>query len=298
MSQSFRGDEVSKTHLKSLNLGNLETIGDDTRVQSFRNVSVCLLEKLTNQHHHGGGSVTANIVLSGRGSSNHNGGRVLYLHLSEENVSILGQLDLGSSVSLGVAVGYFDRSLYLSRTVNKPETVSFTSLCDNYDNTHILMVPRGPRLDFKTSCRPSPALMLTFRASPLLCDKRVSKLQGKATFGCGGVYSYWYRRTRDSALGLRSCAADMIVNLSAQRLYRDQIGRGLKKRCWCRRFRDFVIAQACTSWSQAIADGLGWDIFSAPPRGGKRCKVRTEGLGEQPIRGDFSQRWYEAIPIS
>jgi hypothetical protein len=156
-------------------------------VQSFRDISVCLLEKLANQHNHRGGSVTANIVLSGRCSSNHNGGRVLYLHLSEENVSILGQLDLGVSVSLGVVVGYFDRSLYLSRTVNKPETVSFTSPYENSDNTHILMVPRGPRLDFKTSCRPSPALMLTFRASPLLCDKRVSRLQGKATLAAGGL---------------------------------------------------------------------------------------------------------------
>lgn len=35
-------------------------------------------------------------------------------------------------------------------------------------NTNILMVPKGPRFDFRTSCRPSPALMLTFKASPLL----------------------------------------------------------------------------------------------------------------------------------
>lgn len=31
------------------------------------------------------------------------------------------------------------------------------------------MVPVGPKLDFNTSCSPSPALMLTARASPLLC---------------------------------------------------------------------------------------------------------------------------------
>lgn len=209
----------------------------------------------------------------------------MYLHLSEENVSILGQLDLGVSVSLGVVVGYFDRGLYLSRTVNKPETVSFTSPYENSDNTHILMVPRGPRLDFKTSCRPSPALMLTFRASPLLCDKRVSRLQGKATLAAGGGYSLLVSTYSGLGLGVEElCCRHDCRSQWARRLCRDQIGRGLKKRCWCTRFRDFVIAQACTSWSQAIADGLGWDIFSAPPRGGKRCKVRTEGLGEQPIR--------------
>ena len=31
------------------------------------------------------------------------------------------------------------------------------------------MVPKGPKFDFKTSCKPSPAWILTFRASPLLC---------------------------------------------------------------------------------------------------------------------------------
>jgi hypothetical protein len=71
--------------------------------------------------------------------------------------------------------------------------------------------------------------MLTFRASPLLCDNGVSRPQGKATLAAGG-YIYWYRRTRDSALGLRSCAADMIVDLSGHEGYVEiKIGRGLKK---------------------------------------------------------------------
>lgn len=33
-------------------------------------------------------------------------------------------------------------------------------------DSYIFIVPRGPRLDLRTSCRPSPALMLTLRASP------------------------------------------------------------------------------------------------------------------------------------
>lgn len=43
--------------------------------------------------------------------------------------------------------------------------------------TNILMVPIGPKFDFKTSCKPSPALILTFRASPLLCSKSVAASQ-------------------------------------------------------------------------------------------------------------------------
>ena len=38
--------------------------------------------------------------------------------------------------------------------------------------THILTVPLGPRLDLRTSWRPSPALMLTLRASPRLCRRQ------------------------------------------------------------------------------------------------------------------------------
>lgn len=60
---------------------------------------------------------------------------------------------------------------YLSRSVDKPAPVSFASAHRSAEEVgpYILMVPRGPRFDFSTSCRPSPALMLTRRASPRRC---------------------------------------------------------------------------------------------------------------------------------
>ena len=74
------------------------------------------------------------------------------------------------------------------------------------------MVPRGPKLDLRTSCRPIPALMLTLRASPLLCDERlVTCLQDATTIGgAEDVKGHPWKRTRDSAFGLRSCAADIL----------------------------------------------------------------------------------------
>ncbi len=65
--------------------------------------------------------------------------------------------------------------------------------------TNIFIVPMGPKFDFNTSCRPSPALMLTLRASPLLYGRL-------ATFSV----DFWIlQHTLDSAFGFRSCAADI-----------------------------------------------------------------------------------------
>lgn len=66
-------------------------------------------------------------------------------------------------------------------------------------STNIFMVPMGPKFDFNTSCRPSPALILTLRASPLLYSRL-------APFSV----DFWLQEhTLDSALGFRSCAADI-----------------------------------------------------------------------------------------
>jgi len=64
---------------------------------------------------------------------------------------------------------------------------------------YILIVPEGPRFDLRTSCNPSPAEMLTFRASPRLYIQSACAYIARPT-----------RRTLDSALGFRSCAADML----------------------------------------------------------------------------------------
>lgn len=63
----------------------MKTLGD---------VTIGLLEQLTDKKNNGGGAVAANVVLGGGGSRNHDGGGVLNLHFAEEDVSVLGQLDL------------------------------------------------------------------------------------------------------------------------------------------------------------------------------------------------------------
>lgn len=93
-SMFFASYHLQKTHLQGLVLCNLETIRDNSRVQSFRDVAIRLLQKLTDQQNGRRRTITTDIVLGSRSSRNHDGGGVLYLHLPEENVSIFCQLDL------------------------------------------------------------------------------------------------------------------------------------------------------------------------------------------------------------
>jgi hypothetical protein len=67
-------------------------------MQSLGNVSVCLLQQLSHQQHHGCSSIAADIILCGRSTGNHDSRGVLDLHFAEENVSIFGELDLASTV--------------------------------------------------------------------------------------------------------------------------------------------------------------------------------------------------------
>lgn len=73
---------VPFTRLQRLDLCNFKPVCDDSWVQSFGDVSVGLLQELAYQEHNRRCSVAANVVLGGRGSSNHDGCGVLYLHLS------------------------------------------------------------------------------------------------------------------------------------------------------------------------------------------------------------------------
>ena len=59
-------------HLQSLCLRNLKAIRDDSRVESFGNMSIRLFEQFSNQQHHGGGAITRDIILCRRSSSDHN----------------------------------------------------------------------------------------------------------------------------------------------------------------------------------------------------------------------------------
>jgi hypothetical protein len=155
------------THVESLCLGNIKTVSDDARVQALGNVSVGLLQQLSHQQHYRRGAVSANVVLRSRCSGNHDGRRVLDLHLSEENVAVFGQFELGKLAKLVMNVVRRVEVPVLHRRRACKWSATKRNMIDS--DTHILIVPRGPRFDLSTSCRPSPALMLTLRASPLLC---------------------------------------------------------------------------------------------------------------------------------
>ncbi len=80
--------------LKSLFLGLLQTINDDSRVDSLTEVAFGLAHELSDEKHIGCGAVTDDVILGSGSSANHGSGRVLDLHLMEQNTTILGQLDL------------------------------------------------------------------------------------------------------------------------------------------------------------------------------------------------------------
>ena len=73
--------------------------------------------------------------------------------------------------------------------------------------TDILMVPNGPRFDLRTSCRPSPALMLTLRASP----RRYIGVGVVSRVPWGKVHSLWTRPS-DSATEPRTFQCGPKVN--------------------------------------------------------------------------------------
>lgn len=103
-------------------------------MESFRDVSVCLLQQLSHQQHHGRCAIAADVVLGSRGSSNHDGSRVLDLHFSQQDVSILGKLDLLTGEGW---LGIGGRSLrgsklgiaYLSGAVDEPATLLALMRC-------------------------------------------------------------------------------------------------------------------------------------------------------------------------
>jgi len=85
--------------LEGLSLGELETINNNAGVHSFAEVALSLAHEFTNEENVSGGSVADNIVLSGSGTANHSSGRVLDLHLVEEDTAIFGQLNLSRATN-------------------------------------------------------------------------------------------------------------------------------------------------------------------------------------------------------
>ena len=74
-------------------------------MQALGNITVCLLQQLSYQQHHRSGAVTADVILRSRRSSDHNGSWILNLHLTEEDVAVLGEFDLTEVSSLSVDAG-------------------------------------------------------------------------------------------------------------------------------------------------------------------------------------------------
>lgn len=68
-------------------------------MQALGDVPVSLLQQLAHQQNDRRCAISADIVLGGGRARNHDGGRVLDLHLSEEDVAVLGELDLKGGVN-------------------------------------------------------------------------------------------------------------------------------------------------------------------------------------------------------
>ena len=60
-------------------LGELDTVDEDSRVDSLTEISFGLSHQLSNEENVGGGAVTDDVVLSSSSTANHSGSRVLNL---------------------------------------------------------------------------------------------------------------------------------------------------------------------------------------------------------------------------
>ena len=79
---------------KSLFLGNFDSVNNDAGMHSLAQIALSLTHELSNEENVGGGTITNDIVLSGGSATDHSSSGVLDLHLVEENVTILGDLNL------------------------------------------------------------------------------------------------------------------------------------------------------------------------------------------------------------
>jgi len=100
--------------LEDLNLSLLDTVNDDTGVDTLAEVALGLAHELTDEEHIGRGAIADDVILGGGGAADHSGSGVLDLHLVEEDATVLSELDLASSTNehlegtLGTKVGLED----------------------------------------------------------------------------------------------------------------------------------------------------------------------------------------------
>ena len=88
------GDLELLKEAEGLKLSLLDTINDDPGVDTLAEVALCLAHELTDEEHVSGGAITDDIILSSGSAANHSSGRMLDLHLVEQDTAVLGQLDL------------------------------------------------------------------------------------------------------------------------------------------------------------------------------------------------------------
>jgi hypothetical protein len=79
-----------KTHGKSLLLGNIETFGNNPRVQAFRDIPLRLFQEFADNEHVRCRSIPGNLVLCRRRTRNHGRSRVLNLLISLNGVRLPG----------------------------------------------------------------------------------------------------------------------------------------------------------------------------------------------------------------
>lgn len=102
---------ITITYFQGLGLGNLVAISDDTGVQTLRDVTLRLLQKLSHQQNNRCCSITGNIILCGRSASDHN----LLIFIS----NVYETLEAISSYSRGVL------NLLLNVSLEAPNAVDF-----------------------------------------------------------------------------------------------------------------------------------------------------------------------------
>ncbi|KAG9527101.1 hypothetical protein KCV07_g393, partial [Aureobasidium melanogenum] len=153
----YQGELELVKELEGLGLCKVVTVGDDSGVEAFGDVALSLLEKLADEDDSRGSTVTSDVVLCSGSAGNHDGGRVLDLHLAQQDTAILGKLDAASAI---------DQHLEGTRRTQ----VGGKNTLPHRGAVHILSV-------------------IVWRAHN----------------------NYLAGRTLDSALGLRSWAADMVA---------------------------------------------------------------------------------------
>lgn len=82
------------TYFQGTNLACLESFAQDSRVDAFLNVPLGLLKQLSYEQHYACGSISALVVLSDGCSGYHCCSGVLDLHLCEEDLAVLGHLEV------------------------------------------------------------------------------------------------------------------------------------------------------------------------------------------------------------